>query len=51
MLKSQNFEIVYKIEVKDWTFFTLILSFRNNSNTIQAVTAPYKFGELTTLEK
>ena len=27
MLKSQNFEIIYKIKVKNWIVFYLVLSF------------------------
>ena len=39
MIKSQNFEIVYKIKVKNWTFLYLVIGFYNKRVKFQAARA------------
>ena len=39
MLKSQNFEIFYKVKVKDWAFFYLGPRFHNNKIKFEAARA------------
>ena len=58
MLKSQNFEIIYKIKVKNWIVFYLVLSFHSNRIKVEAARAfavfvrlkKIEFGILTALE-
>ena len=39
MLKSQIFEIIYKIKVKNWIVFYLVLSFYSNRIKVEAARA------------
>ena len=45
MLKSQNFEIVYKLKLKNWTYFYLVVSYiiKESKLKLEKLSNPLKY--------